>query len=74
MTHFNFKSHCILCHFGSIVLAAKGNESMFEFDWHSECLCFCVCDFREQNVRKHSKPGSVPLLTEKEKHVVAVVE
>ncbi|XDV40794.1 hypothetical protein PO909_009800 [Leuciscus waleckii] len=29
---------------------------------------------KEQNVRKHSKPGSVPLLTEKEKHVVAVVE
>uniref|UniRef100_A0A673ILI3 Ddb1 and cul4 associated factor 13 n=1 Tax=Sinocyclocheilus rhinocerous TaxID=307959 RepID=A0A673ILI3_9TELE len=29
---------------------------------------------KEQNVHKHSKPGSVPLLTEKEKHVVAVVE
>lgn len=29
---------------------------------------------KEQNVRKHSKPGSVPLLTEKEKHVVKVVE
>ncbi|XP_073703717.1 DDB1- and CUL4-associated factor 13 [Garra rufa] len=29
---------------------------------------------KEKNVRKHSKPGSVPVLTEKEKHVVAVVE
>lgn len=30
--------------------------------------------FRERNVRKHSKPGSVPLLSEKEKHVVTVVK
>ncbi|TNN64587.1 DDB1- and CUL4-associated factor 13 [Liparis tanakae] len=29
---------------------------------------------KERNVRKHSKPGSVPLLSEKEKHVVAVVK
>lgn len=72
MTHFNFN----LLMFGSIVLAAKRNESMFEFDWHSDCLCFfvCVCVFRDINIRKHSKPGSIPVVTEKEKHVVAVVE
>uniref|UniRef100_A0A4W4E950 DDB1- and CUL4-associated factor 13 n=1 Tax=Electrophorus electricus TaxID=8005 RepID=A0A4W4E950_ELEEL len=29
---------------------------------------------KEQNVHKHSKPGSVPIVTEKEKHVVTVVE
>uniref|UniRef100_G3NM76 DDB1- and CUL4-associated factor 13 n=1 Tax=Gasterosteus aculeatus aculeatus TaxID=481459 RepID=G3NM76_GASAC len=29
---------------------------------------------KEMNVRKHSKPESVPLLTEKEKHVVTVVK
>ncbi|KAG5271026.1 hypothetical protein AALO_G00175050 [Alosa alosa] len=29
---------------------------------------------KELNVRKHSKPGSVPVETEKEKHVVTVVE
>ncbi|KTF73227.1 hypothetical protein cypCar_00029098 [Cyprinus carpio] len=29
---------------------------------------------KEQNVRKHRKLGFVPLLTEKEKHVVAVME
>lgn len=29
---------------------------------------------KERNVRKHSKPGSVPVVTEKEKHVVTVVK
>ncbi|KAJ8291071.1 hypothetical protein GJAV_G00021050 [Gymnothorax javanicus] len=29
---------------------------------------------KERNVRKHSKPGSVPLVSEKEKHVVTVVK
>ncbi|XP_059920782.1 DDB1- and CUL4-associated factor 13 [Gadus macrocephalus] len=29
---------------------------------------------KERNVRKHSKPGAVPLLSEREKHVVAVVK
>ena len=29
---------------------------------------------RESNVRKHSKPGAVPMLSEREKHVVAVVK
>ncbi|XP_061772437.1 DDB1- and CUL4-associated factor 13 [Nerophis ophidion] len=29
---------------------------------------------KERNVRMHSKPGSVPVLSEKEKHVVAVVQ
>lgn len=29
---------------------------------------------RERNVRKHSKPGSVPVVSEKEKHVVTVVK
>lgn len=29
---------------------------------------------REKNVRKHSKPGAVPVVPEKEKHVVAVVK
>ncbi|KAJ7985608.1 hypothetical protein DPEC_G00353830 [Dallia pectoralis] len=28
---------------------------------------------KERNVRKHAKPGTMPLVTEKEKHVVAVV-
>uniref|UniRef100_A0A3Q2T3Z3 DDB1- and CUL4-associated factor 13 n=1 Tax=Fundulus heteroclitus TaxID=8078 RepID=A0A3Q2T3Z3_FUNHE len=29
---------------------------------------------KETNVRKHSKPGSVPVVSEKEKHVVSVVD
>ncbi|CAB1334194.1 unnamed protein product [Coregonus sp. 'balchen'] len=29
---------------------------------------------KERNVRKHSKPGSMPVVTEKEKHVVTVVK
>ena len=29
---------------------------------------------RERNVRKHSKPGTVPVVSEKEKHVVTVVK
>ncbi|KAM3872823.1 DDB1- and CUL4-associated factor 13 [Diretmus argenteus] len=29
---------------------------------------------KERNVRKHSKPGSVPVVSEKEKHVVTVVK
>ncbi|CAL8287068.1 unnamed protein product [Merluccius merluccius] len=29
---------------------------------------------KERNVRKHSKPGAVPVLSEREKHVVAVVK
>ncbi|MEQ2160566.1 DDB1- and CUL4-associated factor 13, partial [Goodea atripinnis] len=29
---------------------------------------------KEMNVRKHSKPGSVPVVSEKEKHVVSVVK
>lgn len=29
---------------------------------------------RERNVRKHSKPGAVPVVSEKEKHVVTVVK
>ncbi|CAL8247986.1 unnamed protein product [Lota lota] len=29
---------------------------------------------KERNVRKHSKPGAVPMLSEREKHVVAVVK
>ncbi|TWW79645.1 DDB1- and CUL4-associated factor 13 WD repeat and SOF domain-containing protein 1 [Takifugu flavidus] len=29
---------------------------------------------KERNVRKHSKPGSVPVVSEKEKHIVAVLE
>lgn len=42
MTHFNFKSHCILCLL--TLLYWQQNESMFKFDWHSDCLCFCsVC-------------------------------
>ena len=29
---------------------------------------------REMNRRKHSKPGSVPVVSERKKHVVAVVK
>ncbi|XP_061632524.1 DDB1- and CUL4-associated factor 13 [Phyllopteryx taeniolatus] len=33
-----------------------------------------ACRRKEKNVRTHSKPGSVPVLSEKEKHVVSVVK
>lgn len=74
MTHFNFKSHCILCLLA--LLCWQQNEmkpcsSLIGI--LIVCASLCVF-FREQNVRKHRKLGFVPLLTEKEKHVVAVVE
>lgn len=38
-------------------------------------LCFLsFFFFRERNVRKHSKPGTVPVVSEREKHVVTVVK
>lgn len=41
-------------------------------DWlvHGSSFLF----FRERNVRKHSRPGTVPVVSEKEKHVVTVVK
>lgn len=38
-------------------------------------VIFCVLFLsRELNRRKHSKPGSVPVVEERKKHVVAVVK
>lgn len=42
--------------------------------FHLLNILIVFCFSRERNVRKHSKPGSVPVVSEKEKHIVAVVE
>lgn len=41
---------------------------------YSLVFLFLIVFSREMNVRKHSKPGAVPVVSEREKNVVAVVK
>lgn len=67
LTPPHLSPHCLLI---SVPLLNILNGNLFT----SPFPVFFSFLHREMNVRKHSKPESVPLLTEKEKHVVTVVK